>query len=37
MLSILSFFFMRGREVVQTEASTREEVDCDTFRIIFRP
>lgn len=31
MLSILSFFFMRGREeVVETEASTREEVDCDT-------
>lgn len=31
MLSILSFFFMRGREVVETEASTSEEVDCDTW------
>ena len=31
MLSILSFFFMRGREVVETEASTKEEVDCDTW------
>lgn len=30
MLSILSFFFIRGREVVETEASTREEVDCET-------
>lgn len=31
MLSIFSFFFMRGREVVETEVSTREEVDCDTW------
>jgi hypothetical protein len=37
MLSILSFFFIRGLEVVETEVSTREEVDCDTFRMIFRP
>lgn len=30
MFSILSFFFMRGLEAVETEVSTREEVDCDT-------
>lgn len=31
MLSIFSFFFMRGREVVETDVSTREDVDCDTW------
>lgn len=31
MFSILSFFFMRGREAAETEVSTREEVDCDTW------
>lgn len=31
MLSIFSFFFMRGRDVVETDVSTREEVDCDTW------
>lgn len=30
MFNILSFFFMRGLEVVETEVSTKEEVDCDT-------
>lgn len=32
MLSIFSFFFMRGREVAETEVSTREDVDCDTWK-----
>lgn len=32
MLSILSFFFMRGREVLEMVVSTREEVDWETWR-----
>lgn len=29
MFNILSFFFMRGREVLEMVVSTREEVDWD--------
>lgn len=31
MLSILSFFFMRGREVLEMVVSTSEEVDWETW------
>lgn len=31
MLSIFSFFFMRGREVLEMVVSTREEVDWETW------
>lgn len=31
MLSIFSFFFMRGREALEMVVSTREEVDWETW------
>lgn len=31
MLSILSFFFMRGREALEMVVSTKEEVDWETW------